>query len=278
MTATLAPPDRGAAATVGFGNVLRSEWTKLRSVRSTCWTLAGAALLMLGLGVVVCVRFAQVIPHADPGALVPFDATLTSLEGLYLAQIAVGAVGVLVITSEYGTGAIRATFSAVPQRPVVLAAKVVVFGATALVVGEVAAFATFGVGQAILSGTDPGQSGVTPSVSLADPGVLRAVIGAGLYVAAVGLLGLGIGAVIRNTAGALSAFFGLLFGLTAIVDLLPSSWHAIIPYLPANSGSQIFTVYPDHDALGPWTGFGVFCCYAVVALAVGTVLVSRRDA
>jgi ABC-2 type transport system permease protein len=280
MTAQLAAgPQRPVTTATAFGDVLRSEWTKLRSVRSTYWTAAVAALCIVALGVFMCVRYSQLIPADGPGKLYGFDPTLTSLDGLFLAQIAVGTLGVLVITSEYATGMIRTTFSAVPQRRLVLAAKALVFGGATLVAAEVLSFLTFGVGQAILGGTDPGRSGITPSASLGDPGVLRAVAGAGLYLAAVGLLGFGLGAMIRHTAGALSAFFGLLFGASVLTDLLPTGWrNAVLPYMPANAGSDIFTVVPSHDALAPWTGLGVFCLYAAVALAIGCVVIKRRDA
>ncbi len=275
MSAVLAPQavaPREPATTVGFANVMRSEWTKLRSVRSTYWTLIFAVLATVALGAVICARWAQIVRNGGPGKLDGFDATLTSLNGIYLAQIAIGTLGVLVISSEYGTGMIRATFSAVPQRRVVLAAKATVFAAAMLLLGEVMSFAAFGIGQALLSGAHAG-------VSLGQPGVLRAVIGGGLYLSAVGLLGFGLGAVIRHTAGALSAFFGLLFGASAIADLLPTSWHNdVLPYMPANAGSQIFTTVPTHGSLGPWAGLGVFCLYAVAAIVAGFALTAIRDA
>ena len=192
------------------------------------------------------------------------------LNGLYLAQVAVGALGVLVVTGEYGSGLIRATFSAVPRRRTALFAKGLVFTTATLVVGEVLSFAAFGLGQAILTPTHVGAS-------LGSPGALRAVTAGGLYLAAVGLLGFGIGATVRRTAGALSAFFGIFFALDAVVDLLPTRLrHNLIDYLPANAGSQILTTHRT-DGLHPWTGYLVLCLYAAVAVAVGMVLVSVRD-
>lgn len=259
-----------AEPTLGFSNVLRSELTKLRSVRSTYWTGLLAALSILAIGIIICAEWVHDI-HRHPGDKT-IDAVLTSLNGIYLAQIAVGTLGVLLISSEYGTGMIRATFAAVPQRRAVLLAKIVVFGGCTLVAGEVLSFVTFGIGQAILHNANAG-------VSITDPGALRAVIGGGLYLTAVGLLGFGLGALIRHTAGGLSALFGLLFATTAMVDLLPTTWrNATIKYMPLNSGSQIFTTAPTHDSLSPWTGLGVFCLYGVAALAASLVLVSRRDA
>ena len=278
MTTTLAPAmTREPASTIGFGNVMLSEWTKLRSVRSTYWTAIATALLMVALGTVICLRFAQVAGNGGVGSLDGFDPTLTSLSGIYLAQLAVGALGVLVITSEYATGMIRATFCAVPQRRAVLTAKAVVFGGATLLITEILSFTAFGIGQAILGHAR--VFGIRPSVSLGDPGALRAVFGGGLYLTAVGLLGLGLGAMIRHSAGALSAFFGLLFGASVLTDLLPTNWrNDLLPYMPANSGAQIFTTVPSHDALSPWTGLGVFCLYTVAALALGFVLIHRRDA
>ena len=173
-SAVISPPaERPPATTIGFSNLLLSEWTKLRSVRSTYWTTILAALLTVGLGAVVCARFAQLITHAGPGDFDGFDPTLTSLSGIYLAQIAIGTLGVLVISSEYGTGMIRATFAAVPQRRALLAAKAIVFGACTLVIGQVMSFAAFGIGQAILATAHPRVSGIQASASLSQPEVLR---------------------------------------------------------------------------------------------------------
>jgi ABC-2 type transport system permease protein len=252
-----------------FANVLRSEWTKLRSVRSTYWTMLFAVAVTIGVSVIVCVKWAHDIRHSPGDKL---DPTLASLNGVFLAQVAVGTLGVLVISSEYGTGMIRATFGAVPRRRVVLAAKGLVFTALTLVVGEILSFAAFGIGQAILHGAHAGAS-------LGQPQVLRAVVGGGLYLAAVGLLGFGLGALIRHTAGALSAFFGVLFALSALADLLPESWrNDLMPYMPANAGTQIFAVDRVHDSLAPWMGLGVLGLYAAAAIIAATVLVTRRDA
>lgn len=268
MTAALA--NRPPARTLGFPNLLRAELTKLRSVRSTWWTAALAALATIGVSVIVCVQWRNNLMDGTDG-LAGFDATLTSLNGLYLAQVAVGTLGVLVMSSEYGTGLIRATMAAVPQRRAVLAAKALVFAGCTLVAGEVLSFAGFAIGQAILSGAHA-------SASLTDGAVLRATFGGGLYLTAVGLLGFGLGALIRHTAGALSAFFGVLFASTALVDLLPTSWrNMLIDYMPANAGSQILTTVPTNSALGPWAGLGVLCGYAAVAICAAAVLIGRRD-
>ncbi|MDT4914157.1 MAG: type transport system permease protein [Pseudonocardiales bacterium] len=274
MTATIptdAPLLRAQPTTIGFGNLLRSEWTKLRSVRSTYWTAGIAVLASVALGVAICARTAYNINRGQQ-SVNGFDPTLTSLNGLYIAQVAIGALGVLTISSEYGTGMIRATLSVVPQRRAMLAAKGLVFAVFALIAGEIMSFTAYGIGQALLSNAHAGAS-------LSQPGVLRATIGGGLYLTAVGLLGFGFGALIRHTAGALSAFFGTLFALTVVADLLPTSWrNDVINYLPANAGSQILTVLPTARALPPWTGLGVLSLYALATITAASALITRRDA
>ncbi|HEY5457512.1 MAG TPA: hypothetical protein VIJ96_18775 [Acidothermaceae bacterium] len=256
--------------TIGFGNVLHSEWTKLRTVRSTYWTAGIALLASIALGALICARTAYNIKHGRQ-SLDGFDATLASLDGLYIAQVAIGALGVLSISSEYGTGMIRATLATVPQRRAMLAAKLLVFGLATLVAGEIMSFAAFAIGQHLLASAHAG-------VSLHQAAALRATVGGGLYLTAVGLLGFGMGALVRNTAGALSAFFGTLFALTAVDDLLPTNLrNDIIPYLPANAGSQIITVVHTAGALSPWTGLGVLAMYGVTATVAATLLITRRD-
>jgi ABC-2 type transport system permease protein len=261
---------RSEATSIGFGNVMRSEFTKLRSVRSTYWSTLVAVLGALAVAAIICLQWqSNLETHKD--SLQGFDATQISLNGLYLAQIAVGVLGVLVISSEYGTGMIRATMAAVPQRKAVLAAKGFVFAGCTLVVGEALSFASFGLGQALLT---PAHVDVT----LAHPGTLRAVLGGGLYLTAIGLLGFGLGALIRHTAGALSALFGIMFATTALVDLLPTSLrNNLINYMPENAGSQIITTVPTHGALAPWTGLGVLCLYAAVAVVAAMLLIGKRD-
>ena len=268
----IATPRTSYNPLMGFADVLRSEFLKLRSVRSTFWTLLAAVVFNVGLAALAAVFIPGRLSAQDESTI---DAVRLSLAGLHLSQIAVGALGVLVISSEYGTGMIRAVFSAVPQRRTVLAAKATVFAAVALVVGIVSSFGAYFVFQASLSG-DSLQS------SISDPGVLRAVTGGGLYLAVLGLLGLGLGTIIRRSAGAIAALFGMLFVPPVLMDLLPQSWRATVgPYVPMNAGSQIFMTRPDAmggGGLGPWTGFGVFSLYAALALTVGFILISHRDA
>lgn len=269
MTATtMTRPPTDTQPSLGFGNVLLSEWTKLRSLRSTAVCTGLAVVATVGLAVALGARWA----HEQGKILSGFDSTNTSLGGIYIAQIIFGTLGALTISSEYTTGMVRATFAAVPQRRAVLAAKALLLAGVTMVIGEVVSFVSFGIFQVLVRHKHIGAS-------LGDPGVLRAVSGAGLYLTAVVLLGFGLGATIRHTAGALSAFFGVLFAPTALVDLLPTSWrNTLINYMPANSGSQIFTVERVHGSLAPWTGLGVFCLYSLLAVLAGFALVSVRDA
>lgn len=269
MTTTTAGP--APATTTGLANVIRSEWTKLRSVRSTLWTSLIALSCTLAIDVVICARWVAEF-HAGQQSRDGFDAALTSLTGIYIAQVAIGALGVLTISSEYSTGMICASLSAVPQRRTLLAVKGGVFAAAVFAGGELLSFAAFGIGQAILHRAGAG-------LSLADGPALRAAFGGGLYLTAIGLLGYAFGALVRNSAGALSAFFGLLFASTAVIDLLPTRWrNDLIPYMPANASSQIITTVRGHDALSPWAGIGVFCCYVIVVMTAAFVLAGRRDA
>jgi ABC-2 type transport system permease protein len=267
--AAIATPQTSYRPLSGFADILRSEVCKLRSVRSTFWTLALAAVFNIG--------FAALGAVFIPGALgaeekATVDVTRLSLAGIHLSQVAVGVLGVLVITSEYSSGMIRATLSAVPRRRLLLVGKAIVFAVAALVVGVSSSFGAWFVFQAVLS-----DSALRSSIG--DPGVLRAVTGGGLYLAVLGLLGLGLGAVIRASAGAIAALFGLLFVPPILLQLMPRSWQTTIgPYTPMEAGSQIFIVHPHAASLAAWTGFGLFCLYAAIALGVGVLLINHRDA
>jgi ABC-2 type transport system permease protein len=277
MTALAIPtsPVSGQARPTGpiLPDVLRSEWTKLRSVRSTYWSLLVAAVATVGLSALLCTIYINRFDQISAADKATFNPTSFSLSGLFLAQLAIAVLGVLIITGEFSSGMIRSTFAAVPQRRTVLAAKAVVFTAVALIVGIVSCLAAFYVGQAILSSKHL-------SAHIGDPGVLRSVIGAGAYLGVLGLLSLGIGTLIRHSAGAIAAVFGLIFVLPGIVGALPSSWsNAISPYLPSEAGQAIFRAARDNTrALSPWTGFGVFCLYALVVMALAGFSLTRRDA
>jgi ABC-2 type transport system permease protein len=251
--------------------VTRAEWTKLRTQPSAWWSLLSAVTLVAGFGIGYSLLLAARPPHGA-AAIASFDPAAISLSGVQLAQIAAGVLGILLITSEYATGLIRTTFAAVPRRLPVLWAKAALLTAAITAVSLPAAFAAFAGGQSILARQHL-------SVPLSQPGVTRAVIGSALYLAAISLLGLGLGALTRNAAGGIAALFGILYGLTLTAALLPASIAAdITKYLPATAGQAITTVQPDPTTLQPWTGFAVLCAYAAVLLSIAAVRIRRGDA
>jgi ABC-2 type transport system permease protein len=267
-TATLdravSPGSGQAKGRYGFRTVAQMEWLKLRSVRSTWWTLLVFAAGMIGLAILVMSR-----QHNGPS----FDPTNDSFAGLAIGQLAIGVLGVLTITSEFSSGMIRATFAATPRRPLVLAAKAAIVAAVTLVAGEILAFAAFAVGQAVLKAP-------AAHASLGQPGVLRAVLMAGAYPALIGLIGLGLGALIRHTAGAISAVVGVLFVLPLIIIPMGTSiQNAVEKFMPMMIAENSMTaVKPVAHSLSPGLGFALLCGYAVAALAAGGWALARRDA
>jgi ABC-2 type transport system permease protein len=254
-------------------DLMRSEWTKLRTVRSTMWTLG--IMVVVGVGI-SALATGEVRAHwatMPPPTRLSFNPTTVSLTPLFFAQLAIGVLGVLVMSAEYGTGTARATFAAAPRRTKVLLAKTVVFGAVALVVSEVTAFLSFFVGQAML--TAPASH-----ATLSTPGALRAVVGTGLYLCAISLLALGLGAILRHTAAAISVFVGVLLVLPLIVHALPNSiQNDVTRFLPARIGTVMITTAsqaPPH-AFSTWAGFVVLCAYALGALVIGGALLVSRD-
>lgn len=265
-TTTPRPVPVGRASLAGL---LRSEWTKLRTVRSTVWSLALVVVISVGVSVLAT---AETRAHWSPNQGFGFDATRLSLTGVFFAQLVVGVLGILVMSSEYGTGTIRATLAATPRRPHVLVAKATVFGLVVLVVSEAVAFISYLVGQALL--TAPATH-----TTLSDPGALRAVVASGLYLCVLGLLALGLAAVIRHTAGAIGAFVGILLVLPLVVSALPASlFNALERYLPARIGQNLISAHLYPTSFTPWVGFAVLCGYTAALLVLGGVLLSRRDA
>lgn len=201
-----------------------------------------------------------------------FDPVAISLAGLLFGQLAIGVLGILVVSAEYSTGTIRATFAAVPNRVLVLIAKILVFGAIAFVTSEISSFVAFFVGQGILAG-----SGV--SATLSTPGALRAVVGGGLYMTVLALLALGLAAILRHSAAAITTFVAILLVLPLIVTALPTSYvNAISRYLPANIGVTMISIFPQPHEFSPWAGFALLCGYALVALVAGAWFMATRDA
>jgi ABC-type transport system involved in multi-copper enzyme maturation permease subunit len=262
-------PERPAAT---FTDVVRSEWIKLTSVRSTWITLLVA--MVLGIGVGTLISFLAGSHYVTAGVIrrATWDPTTVSFRAINIAQLAIAVLGVMVITSEYSTGMIRTSLAAVPRRGRFLAAKTTVFTLVALVVGEITAFAAFLIGQSVIGLN-------APNTNLGAPGVLRAVIGAGLYLAAIGLLASGIGALLRNTAAGISAIVALLFVLPGIVQALPSSWsNPITEFWPTQAGSQIFALHSAANTLSAWPGFGVLVLFTAIVLAAATYTIGHRDA
>jgi ABC-type transport system involved in multi-copper enzyme maturation permease subunit len=255
-----------------FASIAFAEWTKLRTLRSSYWTLLAAAIAMAAFGALLCAAYAR---HLTPASRAALDPAAYSQSGFFLAQLAVGVLGVLTMTGEYATGSIRSTLAAAPQRVTVLAAKAAVFTAVAFTAGLTASLAAFLLGQAIFAG-----QGIR--MHLGDPGTLRPVVGAALYLAVFGLASLGLGALIRRTAGAIAILIAAVIFLPVAVGALPATWQDHLnPYLPSVAGQVIightkFT--PPGHLLSPWTGFAVFCGYTAAILIATAITLSRRDA
>ncbi len=267
-----------AAHRVGFGHLLLSEWTKIRSVRSTVWTLIMFVVVTVGLTAGLS---AIIVSSWNGPRAAPRDATILANPvsfilgaGIGLGQLTICVLGVLVITTEYSTGVIRASLLAVPRRIPMLAAKALVFAGLLVVIAEIVAFGSYFVGSALLHSKAP--------VTLSDSGVTRSVVGAGLYLTVLGLLALAIGGLIRHTAGAVTTIIGVVFVLPIITGLLPSEWWwaaHLNAYLPVQAGSLLYN--PTSSAgslLTPWQGFGVLCIWTALLLGGAALLLRRRDA
>ncbi|MFJ2651137.1 ABC transporter permease [Streptomyces sp. NPDC087420] len=248
--------------------VLRSEWAKLRSLRST-W-------ITLGLTLVILISFALIFAFSyAPGEQGPAsdisDGVAVALGGVGFAQLTLGVLGVLVMAGEYSTGMIRSTLSAVPARLPVLWSKIAGFGALALVVSTVAVFAAFLSVQGVIGDTDL-------AVGLTDAGVVRSLLGAGFSLALVGVLGVATGAVLRSVAGGIGLLVGLLMLLPFFCDLLPSAVNdAVSPYLPSNAAGSMFTLHPASDALSPGTGLVALAGWVAVSAAGAAWRLKRSD-
>lgn len=269
--AVLAPRGRRVApARVSLARVINSEWIKLRSVRSTVLSLTAAAGAVIALGLILSgVRSGSVGPQ-ELGLQAGNDPVATSLGGVNLGQLFVGVLGVILVTAEYSTGTIRCTLAAVPRRLPVLTAKAVVFGGATMVFMLAAVFAAFLAGQAMIG---------TSGASLGGGGVLRAVIGAAVYLTGVGLLGLATGAILRGTGIAIGALFAVMYAVPGLFPLLPHTWNDTIgPYLPSNAGTAVMTVARSAGTLAPMAGLAVFTGYVLAMFAVAAILLKRRDA
>jgi ABC-2 type transport system permease protein len=295
---TALPPATGRA---GLGGTIRSEFTKLTSVRSTYWTIAALVIVSVGFAAIAGVAIASNL-HSNPANKAAMDATQASLGAFFeLGQLIIAVLGVLVITSEYSTGMIRTSLTAMPRRGTVYAAKLIVFTTVALIVSLITSFISFFVGQAAMSGsgvsaslfhsvTIPANAIVNGSPNnvtfngtiVISPGtVLTAIIGTALFVTAVALIAFGLGAIIRHTAGAITSVIGLMFIIPIIVQLLPNTWRwDIIRFFPDSAGRVLsVTIGQQNPHLwSAWPQFGVTLIYAAVLLGVGAYLFRKRDA
>ncbi len=249
---------------------INSELVKMRTLRSTALTLLAAVIGLAGLGLLISAVTNSNFSHMDPGELARFDPVGRSLGGVNIAQLAIGVLGVLLISGEYGTGMVRSTFAAIPTRLPVLWAKTGLYAVVTFLVMAPSAFVAFLGGQQLL-----GKHGTT----LSSPHALRAVVGVALYLTVVAVLAVALGFIVRSTAGGIAALFALLLVLPGLGNLLPTSWQTnVLPYLPSNAGSALYTLHPDNPGtLAPWTGFAVMCLWAAVTLVTAAIVLKRRD-
>jgi ABC-type transport system involved in multi-copper enzyme maturation permease subunit len=267
-----------ASLAVTQRRVIRSEWLKLRSVRSWMIMIGATAALLIAFGALAASVASGAVTPQGPGGqgggrgFGSADPTAISLAGVTLAQLIAGILGVLFISNEYANGMIRSTFGAVPRRLPVLWAKVIVIAGTLAVAMVITSLAAFLLGQLIL--------GDGKSTTLAADGVLRAVLGSGLYLAGIGVFGVAIGAMMRNTAGSIAVVVAALLVIPGLARLiLPASWDTnVTPYLPSNAGAAFTSVTGSDTLLGAGAGAAVFVGWLVVLLAGAAVLIRRRDA
>jgi ABC-2 type transport system permease protein len=264
------PAPTTVTGSVTQARVVRAEWTKLRALRSTRWCGLAAVVLIVGLGAAIA-GFGMPY-HVSAGS--PATTAVSSvLLGLLFAQLVIGVVGVLAFSGEYGTGMIRATLAVVPSRLPVLWAKLIVLAGLVLPVTLLCTVVDFFTATALNSAR--GGS----AISLTDPGVLREVVGASLYLTVVVVIALALGALLRKTAAGLSVFAAVFFVIPIVVNALPHKLTGFAPYLPSNAGGVLWgDPLSTTNALSPWAGFAVLCGYAVVLTAAAAWRLLRRDA
>jgi ABC-2 type transport system permease protein len=266
-------PRRARDGRVTFWHCLHAEWIKIRTMRSTLYVILGTLAFCLGLAALNGSSAGSEFADLSPADQASFDPLATSRRGYLLAQIALGLLGGLVITSEYGARTIVPTLIGVPQRARVLASKAVVLVGVALPVGIAVSLAGFLVGQASLSGAG------APHLALSDGVALRGIFGGGLYLALAGLFGLALGTVIRSTTATVTTLFGVMLIVQAFAPALPGElgdW--VSKYWPPIAGGQIITSYQDPDLLSPWAGVGVMVGSVAVLMVAAFVVFRKRDA
>jgi len=270
--ATAAVPPLGYTGRVTQARVILSEWTKLHSLRSTRWSLLAAVVLTIGLpaifAAVTSSHWGSMSPH-ERADRHPLDIAQA---GVNLSQLAIGVLGVLVITGEYATGMIRASFTAVPKRLPVLWAKIIVFAAVSFALMLPSVLIAFWVSQTILDRHHLLQ------ISLSAPGVTRSVIGGAAYLMLFGIFCMAMGAIVRNTAGGIASFVALFFVIPPLLNVFPTSWqNAINPWIPNSAFRSIFQLTHGSHSLSPAGGLAVSLGYIAFAVAVAAVLLVRRD-
>jgi len=260
-----------ARSRVTQAGVFRSEWTKLYSLRSSRYSLLATALMTIGFGIIATAATVSRWGSMSAADKATFDPLSASLLGVRFGVLALGVLGVLIITGEYTTGMIRSTMTAVPKRLPVLWAKTGVYALVALVIAIPAAFIAFFAGQAILSGQHI-------QIAFSHAGVPGAVLGAAGYLTLVGLFAMGLGAILRNTAAGIATFAGIMFVVPPLISILPSSIaNSIDPYLPSNAGQAMMQIGHHANTLSPGAGLAVFAGWVVTAIAAAAVLLVRRD-
>ena len=253
--------------------VARSEWTKLYSLRSTRWSLLVATVLTIGFPLLFAAVTSSHWGHMSAHERADRHPLDIALAGVNVSQLAIAVLGVLVITGEYSTGMIRASFTAVPKRLPVLWAKLGVYAVVSFLLMLPAVVIAFFASQAILSKHDILQT------SFSDNGVARSVIGGGLYLTLIGIFALALGAIVRNTAGGIATFAGLFFVIPPLLNVLPTSWqNGINPWIPNSAFRSIFQLTHGTHSLSPAGGLAVSLGYCAAAIAVAAVLLVRRDA
>ena len=261
-----------AGMKVTQARVVGSEIVKLRTLRSTIYTLAIATISMAGIGIIIAWSTANDWNHMQPGRQARFNPLEDSLAGFHLAQLAIGVFGVLMIAGEYSTGMIRSSLASVPKRLPMLWAKVGVAAVVTFVTMLPATLIAFFVSQRFLATA-------RIQTTWSAPDVPRTVIGVAMYLTVVVVLGIGLGAILRNVAGAIAVLVGVLLVLPVIAQALPQTWaDRINKFLPSNAGQALLGMNVDATQLAPWTGFAVFCGYAALSIAAAAILMRRKDA
>jgi ABC-2 type transport system permease protein len=281
ITPTQAHPSQRARSTsLSFGGVLRSEWIKLRSLRSTTWSYLIVIAISLGMALIMSLSMASGMSGGTDVSSMPAAEQVSlivqsSVFGVFFGQLVAGVLGVLVISGEYTTGMIRSTLTAVPKRLPALAAKAVVLFVATFVIGLLANLGAFLVASVVFAGSDV-------SASLADPAVFLPILGGALYLALVALFALGVGTMIRSSAGGIAAVLGVVLLLPTVLQMIPAEWaQDLIPYLISSAGLGIFTsqtAEPTADAFGAWLNLLIVLAWVGASIAGAAVLLKRRDA